>query len=83
VASGAAGADAAENGCHQVIVPLSPVATPVLLVNPELTVLLEVRDPDDRSTVTGEANAAVLMASKTPAIRHTATVLFIFHFSFL
>jgi hypothetical protein len=33
-------------------------------------------------TDTGTANAAVLMASKALAIKHTAN-LFIFHFSFL
>jgi hypothetical protein len=70
---------AAEYGWNHVIVLDQSVAK--LLVKPVFTRLLNGTSPDC-VTVTGTANAAVLMASNTLAIKHTAT-LFIFHFSFL
>jgi hypothetical protein len=70
---------AAEYGWNHVIVlDWSAAST---LVKPVFTTLLNGTVPVCVSVI-GTANAAVLVASNTPAIKHTAN-LFIFHFSFL
>jgi hypothetical protein len=71
---------AAENGWNHVIV-LDRSAAKVL-VKPEFTRLPPGTSPAC-VTVIGVANAAVLVASNRPATIQTATILFIFRFSFL